>query len=206
MRITRIIFRIATSFVLLTYGLLGSVDAASVSKREPHQISESAQRALEYFLRVDCAFPSIRPGYRLPSPNFNRPNPLEAILTYKIELEPKLVEILRNGPDQETLDDFNTLLEEAWVRRQNSLFTIPMLGLTKEQIRAARQLTREAYFRERRLSLIQKYRENAAFGLTAIGSPRAQAALAEVSKKRDSAALRSSIQVMRQRVNKSSKQ
>lgn len=206
MRIATIIFRTTTSFVFLAYGLLSSVDAASVNTKEPHQISQSAQRALEYFLRVDCAVPSIRLDSRQPSPSFRRPNPLEAILTYKIELEPKLIETLKNGPDRQTLEDFNSLLEEEWVRRQNSLFDNPMLGLTKEQIRAARQLTREAYYRERRLSLIQKYRENAAFGLVAIGSPRAQAILDEVSKRPDSATLRTSIQAMRQRLNKSSKQ
>jgi len=201
MQMFTIMLRTMIAFVLLMYAQLDSVDAASVNKTEPHQISESARRALEYFLRVDCAVPSIPPASDKPSSSFSRPNPLEAILKYKVELEPKLIETLKGGPDRQTREDFNSLLEEEWVRRQNSLFANPMPGLTKEQIRTARQLTREAYFRERRLSLIQKYRENAAFGLIAIGSARAKTALDEVSKRSDSASLHKTIQALRQRMN-----
>ena len=107
------------------------------------------------------------------------------MLAFKTALEPELIAVLRDGPDKQTIDETQRALEEQWKLREAFLSKNPKLGLKESEIRMAQSLTRESFISQGRAQVILKYREQAAIGLAAIGSPEAIKALRESSQKGD---------------------
>ncbi len=135
-------------------------------------ISAEGLAALQYFLDVDCEIGG-------------RTQAVDQLLKFKIELEPRLITLLKEGPDQEALAEMQRGLEQRWSQREAFLRQDPQIGLTEEQLRVAKSLTKEAYINQGREQFIRKYRQKAAIGLAAIGSPEALKTLREVSAKGD---------------------
>jgi hypothetical protein len=152
------------------------------------ELSADARFALQHFLDVDCEVNE-------------QGEALNRMLTFRAELEPHLIAILRDGPDKQTLDEAQRSLEEQWNVREAYLRKNPDLGLKENELQIAKGQTRDAFLTEGRERIIRKYREKSAIGLAAIGSPEAIKTLREVSEKGDEA-LRTVIQAALQKYQK----
>lgn len=158
---------------LLVLGIGLGVGLGSLSAQaERAAIPQEAKVALQYYLDVDC---EIDRGSE----------PLNQLLKFKDVLAATLIALLREGPDQEALAEFQRSLEQRWAQREAFLRQNPELGLKQEDLERARSVTKEAYVKQGREQFIRKYREKAAIGLAAIGSPEAIRTLSEVSEKAD---------------------
>ena len=96
-------------------------------------ISAEGLAALQYFLDVDCEIGG-------------RTQAVDQLLKFKIELEPRLITLLKEGPDQEALAEMQRGLEQRWSQREAFLRQDPQIGLTEEQLRVAKSLTKEALY------------------------------------------------------------
>ncbi len=162
--------RTARAFFLASI-LLGAV-TLDLRGQAPTAISAESLAALRYFLDVDCEING-------------RTVAVEQLLRYRAELEPRLITLLREGPDPEALAEMQRGLEQRWSQREAFLRQDPKIGLTEEQMRLAKSVSKEAYINQGREQFIRKYRQKAAIGLAAIGSPEALKALREASAKAD---------------------
>ncbi len=152
--------------------LLTMVAGTSISQAQKVVLSPEALAALTYYLNVDCEIPLRRDG-------------LDQILKYKDVLEPRLISLLKEGPDEESLAAVRRDLEESWSAREKFLAQNPQLGLTENQLKLARGVSRDEYLEQGRKQFILKYKEKAAIGLAAIGSPLGLKTLREAATKSD---------------------
>jgi hypothetical protein len=158
--------------ILIASILVGAATLDLRGQARSTAISAESLSALQYFLDVDCEIDG-------------RTRAVEQLLKYKIELEPRLVTLLKEGPDQQALAEMQRGLEQRWSQREAFLRQDPKMGLTEEQLRLAKSVTKEAYINQGREQFVRKYRQKAAIGLAAIGSPEALKTLREVSAKAD---------------------
>ncbi len=152
--------------------LLTMVADPSISRAQKVVISPEALAALTYYLNVDCEIPVRRDG-------------LDQLLKYKDVLEPRLISLFKEGPDEESLAAVRRDLEESWSAREKFLAQNPQMGLTEDQLKLARGVSRDGYLEQGRKQFILKYKEKAAIGLAAIGSPLALKTLREAAAKSD---------------------
>ena len=136
-------------------------------------LPNEASTALQHFLYVSSEVDE------------ERGEALRGLLDHKVLVEPKLIELLREGPSQETLDSFLAGVDERWRQREAFLKQNSDLGLTKDVLERARSLTREQYTDLARNQFVRQHREKAAIGLAAIGSPEGRSALREVAARED---------------------
>lgn len=150
--------------------VLGFGSGNLLAQTEKIAIPQEAMVALQYYLDVDCEVD--RGG-----------EPLNQLLKFKDVLEASLITLLKEGPDQQTLSEVQRTLDQRWAQREAFLRQNPELGLKEEDLQRARSVTKEDYIKQGREQFIQKYREKAAIGLAAIGSPEGIKTLREVSEK-----------------------
>lgn len=151
--------------------VLGSGAAGRCLAQQP-SLPREASEALQQFLDVDCEID-------------NRVPALDQLLKFKAALEPRLIKLLKEGPDKQVLDEAQRSLEARWSEREVFLRKNPELGLKGSDLEASKAVTKEAYVNQGRAQLVRKYQEKAAIGLAAIGSPEALKALREASEKAD---------------------
>ncbi len=152
--------------------LLTMVASTSISQTQKVVLSSEALAALNYYLNVDCEIPVRRDG-------------LDQLLKFKDVLEPRLISLLKEGPDEESLAGVRRDLEESWSAREKFLAQNPQPGLTEDQLKLARGVSRDEYLEQGRKQFILKYKEKAAIGLAAIGSPLGLRTLREAVAKSD---------------------
>ncbi len=175
--------------ILLRLGLLMAVLFVSVPSGAVQQPVEGpATKALANFLNEDCGVGEKGAA-------------LTALLRFKEELQPRLISVLRQGPNRQSLRQIEQALEQQWDARERFLETNPELGLSEENLRVLRGMNKQNYVEAGRTQFIRKQRENAAIALAAIASPRALEALSGVAREDESlrSVIRSAIAKYRRR-------
>ena len=156
----------ATSLVIL---ILGGVATAGGQET---LVTPEAASALRHFLTVDCEVGGEGAA-------------LERLLRYSEQLEPKLRELLQDGPDRSTMNGVRESLEAEWDRREAFLSSNPQLGLDPDDLLAVQAVQREEYLGHGAARFANVCRERAVIGLAAIGSPTALRTLREQASQVD---------------------
>jgi hypothetical protein len=144
------------------------------------EIPREAQVELQYFLGLDHE-DVMRPQDDKIKPVMgnNTDLALQGVRNYADALEPRLIELLKNGPDDDTLKKVRSSLEEQWKRRQAFLGKNPKLPFSDKELKVLRNVSKEAYVKQGSDHFVRKYREKSAVALAAIGSEKAKKALQE---------------------------
>ncbi len=156
----------AASLAILILGGLATVRGQGID------VTREASAALRHFLTVDCEVGEEGAA-------------LDRLLLYADRLEPKLRNVLLNGPDDSTQNEVRETLEAEWDRRVAFLSTNPQLGLNPDDLLAAHAVVREEYLEQGAARFATVCRERAVIGLAAIGSPTALRPLREQASRLD---------------------
>jgi hypothetical protein len=130
------------------------------------QESDPATAALQHFLELDCGVGQDGTA-------------LDAIVNHADALEPELARLLREGPDGSTLAEATARAEQSWRRREAFLKTNPHLGLDEQGRLDVLTVTRDEFVSDAVNHVVRRYKEKAAVGLAAIGSPEGLRTLRE---------------------------
>ena len=106
---------------------------------------------------------------------------LAAVLERKEMFEPRLIEVLRDGPGPEEAELARLEAEGQWQILERYLDSRKVTGLSLSSETALRALKQETFVEREVAVFILKQRENAAIALAAIGSERSMQALREVA-------------------------
>lgn len=148
---------------------LAIVTLTTSSWAQQGTLSPEARTALNHYLKADC---TVGQKKRV----------LDQLLQFKPEVELTLIAILRNGPDQKTLEKYQHVREEQWTRRESFLKRTPPRDLSEEDLKSVRAMTKDMYVKEGLARLTRAYRHKAAIALLEIGSADARKALTEVGE------------------------
>ncbi len=106
---------------------------------------------------------------------------LAAVLERKEMFEPRLIEVLRDGPGSEETERARLEAEGQWQILERYLNSRKVTGLSLSSETALRSLKQETFIEREVAVFILKQRENAAIALAAIGSERSMQALRAVA-------------------------
>ncbi len=129
----------------------------------------------------------------------------EQILTrFGADAEPLLLAALEQGPGDQLLQTLESALETRWQQRSAALAEGERLGLSSDDLAAARQAQREEYFSRERQAFVTRYRDRAVQGLALVGSRNAVQALQQLADDPQSplnASARDALEAVRQRLS-----
>ncbi len=156
-------------FALVTLTMAGwaALATASVAGDGPEWDRE-AQTVWENFINHDCEVGEEGVA-------------LAAVLERKELFEPRLIEVLRDGPGEEELELARLEAEGQWQILERYLNSRKVTGLSLSSETALRSLKQETFVEREVAVFILKQRENAAIALAAIGTPRSMQALRAVA-------------------------
>ena len=141
---------------------------------------QAIKAALQYFLELDHLDVTSK---TLAQKQVVVSHALNEVLKYKIELEPLLIDVLQNGPSQQTRSYLENVFKEEWDTHQAFVKDEKIFIRGAGAKKLLKQQDRSEYVDVRVAQVVQKYRENSALGLAAIGTPTAVQMLNETLKK-----------------------
>ena len=97
------------------------------------------------------------------------------------QLEPAFLEALKNGPDSDLLSEFERMAAINFEQRQKLLSNGADLGLSPQDIEAARDVTPEQYMSKEKDDFITRYKSQAIVGLGLVGGKKAEEVLTQIS-------------------------
>ena len=107
------------------------------------------------------------------------------------DAEPYLILALETGPGERLMKELEESLASRWEKRGEILRTADGTVLGKEDLDAARKVTREEYFAMEKASFVLRYRDRAILGLAHVGTVKSQGVLKKFASDKGSALKRS---------------
>lgn len=94
-----------------------------------------------------------------------------------IRLEPAFLEAVQDGPDAKLLSEFDEAAGKRFDQRQELLKTDVGLGLSRDDLEAARKVSREEFIAQEREDFILRYKSQALAGLGIVGGAKVREVL-----------------------------
>ena len=116
------------------------------------------REVVETYLRTDCEIGEVGLA-------------LKRLLALGEPVRPYLTAVVRQGPPQPVLQDFNRGLDANWEARQRFLKSREARELGEGSFQMMSAITRERYLADQQGAIQAKYRERAALALRALGYP-----------------------------------
>jgi len=110
---------------------------------------------------------------------------------------PLLLEAAAKGPDSKVLADFDRASGLRYQQRQTLLGKGEGLGLSKEDLEAARKITREGFVAREREDFDLRYRSQALLGLGIVGGDEAKSLLQRTARDKQSPLQSSAAEALR---------
>lgn len=113
------------------------------------------------------------------------------------QLEPAFLEAVDKGPDSTLLSELQQVLSQRFEQRQKLLKTGEGLGLSKEDLGAAQNVTLEQFITQEREDFILRYKSQALLGLGIVGGEKAKEILHKIASDEKSPLKRSAEQAIK---------
>lgn len=97
-------------------------------------------------------------------------------------VEPAFLEAVKDGPDAKLLSEFEEAAAKRFDQRQELLKAGVGLGLSSEDLEAARRVTRDDFIAKEREDFVLRYKSQALAGLGIVGGAKAQGVLQGIAR------------------------
>lgn len=135
----------------------------------PQSTTEQARPAVERWLLGNC---SVEEADSLE----------KQLRAFDTQLEPAFLEAFEKGPNTSLISEVEQAAAKRFDQRQALLKSGSVAGLSKEDIDAARSVSREQFIAQAKQDFVTRYKSQALLGLGIVGSDKAQEVLQQVAR------------------------